>query len=99
PEIRFKSTSARRTGAKSGEVTGDLTIKGVTRPVTLKVRFNFSGSHPLSPFLDKYKGVYATAFSARTHVLRSDFNMGKFAPLTSDEIEISIEAELHRSKE
>ncbi len=96
PEIRFKSTRVRRTGAKTAEVTGDLTIKGVSKPVTLDVTFNFSGLHPLSAFLKKYKGVQATGFSASARLLRSDFDVGKFAPLTSDEIDLRIEAELHR---
>ncbi|MCG8562690.1 MAG: YceI family protein [Hyphomicrobiales bacterium] len=99
PEIRFKSRAVRRTGAKTGEVAGDLTIKGVTRPVMLMVTFNFSGPHPLGPVLAQYKDVHAAAFSAHARVLRSDFKMGKFAPLTSDEIDIRIEAELHRTKE
>ena len=97
PRITFVSTAIRRTGPRTGNVIGDLTIKGITRPVALRVTLNFSGAHPLASLLKKYEGVYATGFSARARVLRSDFNMGRFAPLTSDEIDIRIEAELHRT--
>lgn len=96
PEITFVSTEVRQTSTKTGMVTGDLTINGVTKPVTLDVTFNFQGEHPLSPFLEKYKGAQYTGFSARATVLRSAFNVGRFAPLTSDEIDILIETEMRR---
>ncbi len=96
PEITFVSTAARKTGAKTGQVDGDLTIKGVTKPVTLDVTFNFMGEHPLSAFSENYKGAQYVAFSARTRVLRSDFNVGLYAPLTSDTVDIMIETELRK---
>ncbi len=98
PDIIFKSTSIRQTGSKTGQVLGDLTINGVTKPVTLDVVFKFSGDHPLAGFLDKYRGVKAAAFTARTRVLRSDFGMAKYTPLVSDEIDIEIETELKLKK-
>ncbi len=98
PDIRFESTRIRRTGAKTGEMTGNLTIKGITRPVTLAVTFRFAGPHPLGPLIAKYKGVRVAAFSARGRVLRSDFGMGKYVPLVSDEIAISIETEWFAEK-
>ena len=96
PEITFVSTAVRRTGARTGKVTGDLTINGVTRPVTLQVTFNFAGEHPLSGFLPTYKDAYYTGFSARTTVLRSEFDVAAFAPMTSDAIDIIIETEMRR---
>lgn len=94
PQITFKSTRVIRTGAKTGRVIGDLTIRGITRPVTMAVTFNFGGVHPLAMALPKYKGAKAVAFSARTEILRSDFGLGKYAPLTSDAVVISIETEM-----
>lgn len=97
PEITFKSTKVVQTGTKTGRIFGDLTIKGITRPVTLDVVFNYAGPHPLGAFNAQYKDVYAAGFSARTSVLRSDFDLGKYAPLVSDRIDIEINTELHRS--
>jgi polyisoprenoid-binding protein YceI len=96
PQITFVSTKVHQSGTKTGRVTGDLTINGVTKPVTLDVTFNFAGEHPLSPYLEKYKGAQYTGFSARARVLRSEFGMGRFAPLTSDEIDIVIETEMRK---
>ena len=96
PEITFTSTEVRQTGAAMGLITGDLTIKGQTRPVTLSVTFNFAGEHPLAPYMDWYAGAYYTAFSAHTTILRSDFGVDAYAPLTADEVVIKIEAELRR---
>jgi len=98
PEIKFVSTSVRQTGAKNGRVEGNLTMNGMTKPVTLDVTFNFAGEHPLAPYIPAYAGAPYTAFAARTTVLRSDFGLGKFAPLTSDTVEIVIETEMRQVK-
>ncbi len=97
PEITFKSTSVRQTGVGRGQVMGNLTMNGVTKPVTLDVSLLFEGDHPLGPFIKAYAGAPYVAFSGRTKILRSDFNLGKFAPLTSDAIEIVIETEMRRA--
>ena len=47
PEITFVSTAVKRTGDDTAEVTGDLTIHGVTKPVTLKTKLTHRGAHPL----------------------------------------------------
>ena len=98
PEIRFVSTAVRQTGAKSGQAEGNLTINGQTKPVTLDITFYFQGDHPLAPFIPAYAGAPYSAFKATTTLLRSDFGVGKFAPLTSDTIDIVIEAELRQVK-
>lgn len=96
PEITFKSTEIVMTTAKTANVAGELTFNGVTRPATLSVVWNFSGEHPLSKINPTYAGVYASGFSARTQILRSEFGITRSIPLVSDEIRITIEAELHR---
>ncbi len=96
PEIAFKSREVIMTTAKTANVTGDLTFNGVTRPAMLSVVWNFSGEHPLSKINPIYAGVYASGFSARTQILRSEFGITRSIPLVSDEIRITIEAELHR---
>ena len=98
PEITFVSTAVRKTGTRTGQIDGKLTMNGQTKPVTLDVTFNFAGEHPLSPFMEKYKGAQYASFSAKASLLRSDFGLGLFAPLTSDEVDIIIETELRKEE-
>jgi polyisoprenoid-binding protein YceI len=92
PEITFRGTSAEQTGARTGKVIGDLTIRGVTKPVTLDVVLNKSGQYP---FGDMH---YATGISARTKIKRSDFGMtyAVESGLVGDEVEIILEFEAIR---
>jgi polyisoprenoid-binding protein YceI len=83
--IRFVSTSVARTGPRTAKVAGDLTIRGVTKPVVLDVTFNGAGPNAFSK-------VTTLGFSAHTMVKRSDFGLGKYTPIVSDETEISISA-------
>jgi len=89
PEIAFKSTKFEKLTDKTGKVTGDLTIKGVTKPVTLDVTLNFAGAHPMSkkPTL----GVGAT-----TSVKRTEFGVSQAAPFVSDEVSIEIQTEMNK---
>jgi polyisoprenoid-binding protein YceI len=96
PEIAFRSVSVTPTGARTAEVTGDLTMNGVSRPVVLDVIWNFSGEHPLSAINPTYAGVYASGFSAKTQIRRSDWGLTRTIPFVSDEIRITIETEMHR---
>ena len=93
PIITFKSTSVRVITEKTGEVDGELTIRGVTNPVTLQVMWNFSGEHPFAPINPTFKGKWASGFSATTTVLRSAWGLTRALPLIGDEIRITIEAE------
>lgn len=94
PAATFISNSVRLTGEKSAELIGDLTLNGITHPVTLAVVWNFLGPHPLGAINPTYQGKTAAGFSARTQILRSDWGLTRTIPLVSDEIRISIEAEL-----
>ena len=96
PAILFKSTGVKATGDKTAELAGDLTINGVTKPVTLAVVWNFLGQHPLGSVNPTFAGKIAAGFSARTQILRSEWGIARLIPLVSDEIRISIEAEMHR---
>lgn len=86
--ISFASTGIEVTGDTTAKIMGDLTVNGVTKPVTLDATLNQTGDHPM-------KGKPWAGFDASTTILRSDFDLGNFAPAVSDEIEvmISIEAE------
>ena len=86
PVITFKSSKVKFDGDKPVAVEGDLTIKGVTKPVTLTVTHFQSMPHPM---LKKD----AIGANASAKVKRSEFNMGKFAPAVSDEITLTIAVE------
>ncbi len=96
PNITFKSVSVTPTGQKTAEVTGELSMNGISKPVVLDVIWNFSGEHPLSSINPTYAGVYASGFSAKTQIRRSDWGLTRTIPFVSDEIRITIEAEMYR---
>ncbi len=93
PLITFRSTWVRRTGEKTGELDGELTIMGISKPVTLKVIWNFTGEHPFAPVNPTYKGKWVSGFTASAKVKRSDWGLTRALPLVSDDIWITIEAE------
>lgn len=86
PTITFKSTSVKFDGDKPVAVDGNLTIKGVTKPVTLTVTNFHSMPHPML----KKDAIGANAVAK---VKRSDFNMSKNVPYVSDEVTLSIAVE------
>ncbi|MEL7480294.1 MAG: YceI family protein [Pseudomonadota bacterium] len=92
PEITFVSTGLTQADDATGTLTGDLTIKGVTKPVTLDVTLLGAGNHPLNQ--KPTVGIDAT-----TTVLRSEFGMGAYVPAVSDEITITISGEFNRVEE
>lgn len=90
PEIKFVSTSVKRTGDKTADVTGNMTIHGVTKPVTLKTTLTHRGKHPLGKRLPYYKGNWV-AFSATTTIDHQAFKVGGFS---TGPIAISIVTEM-----
>ena len=97
PAATFRSTSVRALGAKTAQVTGDLTLAGKTNPVVLDVAWKFIGEHPLSKINPVYTDLYYTGFSATAVLRRSDWGITRTIPYVSDEIRLSIEAELKRT--
>jgi len=92
PEITFKSTQVAPAGqANSLTVTGDLTVKGTTKPVTLNVTLNGAGEHPMAK-------VPTVGFDATTSFKRSDFGLGAYAPVVSDEVKLTITTEAKQAK-
>ena len=89
PEATFKSTRFERTGERTGKVTGDLTLHGVTKPVVLDVTLNFAGIQPMTrkPTL---------GIGAATNVRRTDFGLSAAVPAVSDEVSIEIQTEMYR---
>lgn len=89
PEMTFVATKAERVSDTEGKVTGDLTLLGVTNPITLDVTFNKAGNYPFGD------GHYAVGFDAIGSFKRSDFGMsyGVQGDIVGDEIKLVIGAE------
>lgn len=85
PEITFKSTSVTFKG-KGATLVGDLTIKGVTKPVTLDVDSINCGVHP-------FNKKEVCGFNATAQLKRSDFGIEYALPAVGDEVMLSIEME------
>jgi polyisoprenoid-binding protein YceI len=83
PDITFRSTQVTPSGAGTAKVTGNLTLHGVTRPVTLDVKLVGSGTNPL----DKH---YTVGFSATGQISRSEFGVTKYVPLIGDELKLTL---------
>ncbi|WP_083491112.1 YceI family protein [Stenotrophomonas terrae] len=86
PTATFKSTKVEAAGTNKLSVTGDLTVKGVTKPVVLDVTVNGAGEHPMMK-------VPSVGFDATTTIKRSDFGIGAYAPAVSDDVKIRITTE------
>lgn len=93
PTITFESTEVRKTGDKSADVSGNLTLHGVTKPVTLKVTLTHRGSHPVGQYLDHYKGAWV-AFAAETVINHLEFGVGSYPAGPNDKIMIRISTEM-----
>lgn len=92
PNATFKSTRVETTAmANQLKVTGNLSLRGVTRPVTLDVTINKVGTNPRLH-------LPAVGFEATATLKRSDFGMGKFVPQVSDEITIHITCQADEAK-
>jgi polyisoprenoid-binding protein YceI len=86
PKAMFKSTNVVFEGDKPAKIEGNLTIKGVTKPVTLTVTSFQAMPHPMQ----KKDAIGANAY---TTIKRSEFNAGKYAPNVGDEVRIDIAIE------
>lgn len=86
PTITFKSTAVKFDGDKPVAVMGNLTVKGITKPVTLTLTSFQAKPHPMM----KKDAIGANAV---TKIKRTEFNMGKYAPNVSDDVTLSIAVE------
>ena len=86
PAITFKSRKVEDLGNGKLKITGDLTIKGITKSVVLDATLNKAGEHPM-------KKVAAIGFDATATIKRSDFGLGLFAPMVGDEVTLRITTE------
>jgi len=86
PDIRFVSKSVKVTGNNTGEILGEVTLLGVTKPVTLQVTFNKADYHPFTQ-------SYVAGFHAEATFKRSDFGMNAYLPAVGDEVKIFVNTE------
>jgi polyisoprenoid-binding protein YceI len=90
PRMTFLSTQVLRTGPTTFKVTGDLTMHNITKPVVLDVTFHGAGRDPFTG-----KDIIV-GFDAKGAVKRSDFGLGKYVPIVSDETTITVSAEFRK---
>lgn len=89
--VTFASTGIEVTGETTALITGDLTLNGITKEVVLDAKMNQAGEHPMA------KKPWA-GFDATTTLLRSDFEVGAFAPFVSDEVALQISVEASKAE-
>jgi polyisoprenoid-binding protein YceI len=89
PSATFKATKIEVTGPETGKITGDLTLHGVTKPLTLDAKFHGAGVNPL----DK---KYTVGFDATTVIHRSDYDIKTYVPLVGDDVTLMISAGFER---
>ena len=88
PTASFKASTLVKTGADTADLPGQLTLLGVTKPVTLKVKFNGFGKG--------MDGAPRIGFAATGAIKRSDFGMKTFIPAVGDDVALEIDLELAR---
>jgi polyisoprenoid-binding protein YceI len=84
PTAKFVSTKVVATGDKA-TITGDLTIKGITKPVVLQATFVGAGTNPMNKKVN-------FGFRATSSIKRSDFGLGTAVPVVSDRVDLTINA-------
>ncbi|MGB3247239.1 MAG: YceI family protein [Sulfitobacter sp.] len=89
--VTFASTAIEVTGDNTAKITGDLTMNDITKSVVLDAKLNQMGDHPQA-------GKPWAGFDATTTVLRSDFDLGMFAPYVSDEVQVQISLEAMKAE-
>ncbi len=90
PDVSFVSTSIEVTGDTTAIITGDLTLNGVTKSVALDAVLNAAtAEYPFPP----YQGKAAIGVDATTTLIRSDYNLGMFAPFIPEEVPVAISIE------
>ena len=89
--VSFTSTAIEVTGEDTAKITGDLTLNGVTKSVVLDAKLNKVGEHPMA------KKPWA-GFDATTTLVRSEYELGQFAPFVRTEVEVQISVEAMKAE-
>jgi polyisoprenoid-binding protein YceI len=90
-KVTFTSTAIDVIGDKTAKITGDLTLNGVTKSITLDAVLNQTGDHPM-------ENKPWAGFSATTTLLRSDYGLGAFAPFIGDAVPVQISVEAMKAE-
>lgn len=88
PTAVFKATSVKPTGERTADITGDLTLHGVTKAVVIKATFNQAGVSPVNK-------KYTLGFAGKAVIKRSDFGIKTYVPAISDDVTLQIDAEFN----
>jgi polyisoprenoid-binding protein YceI len=83
PNAAFTSTKVTQTGKDTAAIVGDLTLHGVTKPITLKARLVGAGTNPLEK-------SFTVGFDATGAIKRSDFGINQYLPLLGDDVTLKI---------
>ena len=88
PNMHFKSTSVKSTGKNKFKLSGNLTLHGITKPVTMDLEYRGTVENPMSK-------KQTAGFQVTGVIKRSDFNLGSSfpAPMISDEVRIKADGE------
>lgn len=92
PTVHFKSTQVKLTGDNTADVTGYLTMLGQEKPVTMRVVFNRSGTHPVNK-------QQVAGFRADLNIKRTEWGMNNFVPMVGEYVRIQVQAEGYRQKQ
>jgi polyisoprenoid-binding protein YceI len=87
-EVKFVSTAIRQTGPTSGEITGELTFLGQTKPLVIAAELVGAGSN--------MRGVSSIGFKGSAKFNRTDFGMRTMTPVVGDEVELVIDTQFNR---
>jgi polyisoprenoid-binding protein YceI len=88
PNITFKSTKIEAAGENKYKMTGDMTLRGVTKSMTWEVTFN-------GGLYNTFAQAHAVGFSAKGVVKRSDWGMKEYVPMIGDDVDVNVEAEFN----
>jgi len=91
PEIVFTSTGYEETSDAEGKLTGDLTVAGITRPVSLDVTINAAA-------MSQMNRREMIGFAANGSVSRADFGMAQFDELVGDELSLNVQVEFQKTR-
>lgn len=88
PQARFVSTAVRRLGPTKGEIMGDLTFMGQTRPMTIQAELVGAGKN--------MRGISTIGLTGTAKFRRSDFGFTTMAPAIGDEVQLVIDTEFNQ---
>lgn len=90
PTAHFVSTHIVKTGEKTADVTGNLTLHGITKPVTLHIAYIGAGINPLNK-------AYTVGFQITGKINRGEFGIKTYLPKVGDEVELTIAAAFEKA--